>query len=46
MLGLIEDFKPRFVRRYANLAVDTKDAFKRYMKDVKDGKFPTDEESY
>jgi len=46
MLGFIEDFKPRFVRRYANLASDTKDAFRRYIKDVKDKKFPTIKESY
>lgn len=46
MLGFIEDFKPRFVRRYANLASDTKDAFRRYIKDVKDKKFPADKESY
>jgi 3-methyl-2-oxobutanoate hydroxymethyltransferase len=46
MLGLVEEFKPRFVRRYASMAVDTKDAFRRYMKDVKDGKFPTVNESY
>ncbi|HMS64491.1 MAG TPA: 3-methyl-2-oxobutanoate hydroxymethyltransferase [Ignavibacteria bacterium] len=46
MLGFIEDFKPRFVRRYANLAVDTKNAFRKYIKDVKDKKFPTDKESY
>lgn len=46
MLGLVEDFKPRFVRRYANMATDTKDAFRRYIKDVKEKKFPTDNESY
>ena len=46
MLGLVEDFKPRFVRRYAKMASDTKDAFRRYIKDVKDSKFPTIEESY
>jgi len=46
MLGLIEDFKPRFVRRYANMATDTKDAFRRYIKDVKEEKFPTEKESY
>ncbi len=46
MLGLIEDFKPRFVRRYASLAADTKDAFRKYIKDVKEKKFPTDKESY
>jgi len=46
MLGMIEEFKPRFVRHYMNLASDMKDAFRRYIKDVKDRKYPTDEESY
>ena len=46
MLGMIEDFKPRFVRRYAQFAKDSKDAFKRYIKDVKAKSFPTQDESY
>lgn len=46
MLGLVEEFKPRFVRRYANMASDTKDAFRKYIKDVKEKKFPTQKESY
>lgn len=46
MLGMIEEFKPRFVRKYMNLAQDMKDAFRRYISDVKENKFPTDDESY
>lgn len=46
MLGLIEEFKPRFVRRYANMAEDTKEAFKKYIRDVKQNKFPNLKESY
>ena len=46
MLGMIEDFKPRFVRRYAQFAKDSKDAFQRYIKDVKDKRFPSMDESY
>jgi 3-methyl-2-oxobutanoate hydroxymethyltransferase len=46
MLGMIEEFKPRFVRRYMNLAQDMKQAFKRYIQDVKDNNFPSDSESY
>ena len=46
MLGLTEEFKPRFVRRYAELATSMRDAFRRYMQDVKAKKFPTDKESY
>ena len=45
MLGMIEEFKPRFVRKYMNLASDMKDAFRNYIKDVKENKFPTKEES-
>jgi 3-methyl-2-oxobutanoate hydroxymethyltransferase len=46
MLGMIEEFKPRFVRKYMNLAQDMKTAFRKYMSDVKEGKFPTIDESY
>lgn len=46
MLGMIEEFKPRFVRRYANIAEDMRDAFRRYKKDVKDKNFPSKDESY
>lgn len=46
MLGMIEEFKPRFVRKYMNLAQDMKDAFRRYSSDVKENKFPTIDESY
>ena len=46
MLGMIEEFKPRFVRKYMALAQDMKDAFRRYISDVKENKFPTKDESY
>jgi 3-methyl-2-oxobutanoate hydroxymethyltransferase len=46
MLGMVEEFKPRFVRRYMNLAQDMKDAFQRYISDIKSGSFPSDSESY
>jgi 3-methyl-2-oxobutanoate hydroxymethyltransferase len=46
MLGLTEEFKPRFVRRYAELAQDMRSAFTRYIDDVKAARFPTDRESY
>jgi ketopantoate hydroxymethyltransferase len=34
------------VRRYAAVAETMADAFRRYAKDVKDGEFPSDKESY
>ena len=46
MVGLTRDFKPRFVRHYANLADEMHNAFVRYIDDVKNGKFPSKEESY
>ena len=46
MLGITKDFSPRFLRRYADLgeAIDT--AVRGYIGDVRDGKFPNQEESY
>jgi len=46
MVGLTREFKPRFVRHYANLAEEMHSAFVRYIEDVKGGKFPSEEESY
>lgn len=46
MLGLTEEFKPRFVRRYAELAGVMRTAFSGYIKDVKHGRFPNTRESY
>ena len=46
MLGIFDQFKPRFVRRYANLAGQMRDAFQNYIKDVRSGKFPTEDESF
>jgi len=46
MLGLTEEFKPRFVRRYAELAETLRGAFRSYIHDVRSGMFPSKEESY
>jgi 3-methyl-2-oxobutanoate hydroxymethyltransferase len=46
MLGLTEEFKPRFVRRYTELAQIMRGAFSSYINDVKSGSFPTKKESY
>jgi len=46
MLGLTEEFKPRFVRRYAELAETMREAFRKYIADVRSHRFPTDKESY
>jgi 3-methyl-2-oxobutanoate hydroxymethyltransferase len=46
MLGLTEEFRPRFVRRYGELAETMRGAFKTYIDAVKSRQFPTMEESY
>jgi 3-methyl-2-oxobutanoate hydroxymethyltransferase len=46
MLGLTEEFRPRFVRRYTELGEMIRTAFRAYIDDVKTGKFPSGKESY
>jgi 3-methyl-2-oxobutanoate hydroxymethyltransferase len=46
ILGLFSDFKPKFVKRYANLRPQILEAIRQYLKEVKDGTFPSDEQSY
>ncbi|MBL8626823.1 MAG: 3-methyl-2-oxobutanoate hydroxymethyltransferase [Myxococcales bacterium] len=46
LLGMDERFKPKFVRRYANLATTIREATGRYVADVKGGAFPADAESF
>jgi 3-methyl-2-oxobutanoate hydroxymethyltransferase len=46
MLGLFEEFRPKFVRQYANLAQTIRDAVGKYASDVRGGTFPGPEESY
>ena len=46
MLGLFTDFKPKFVKRYAEISKEMKKGIENYNKDVKECKFPTDEFSF
>jgi 3-methyl-2-oxobutanoate hydroxymethyltransferase len=46
MLGIFEAFTPKFVKKYANLAGDMRQAFQTYIKDIHDGTFPTVEQCY
>ncbi len=46
MLGLFEKFRPKFVRIYAELGMQIREAFARYVEDVKTGDFPSKSESY
>lgn len=46
MLGLNKDFSPRFLRRYEDLHGKMTDAVTHYIKDVKSGDFPNEDEQY
>ena len=46
LLGLFDDFVPKFVKPYAHLKADALQALRRYKEEVQDGKFPSESESY
>ena len=46
MLGLFTRFRPRFVRRYAELADQMREAVSHFCGDVRSGEFPGSDESY
>ncbi len=46
MIGLFEEFRPKFVRAYADLAGIIRKAVTDYIDDVRNGRFPGEEESY
>lgn len=43
---IFEDFKPKFVRQYLKGAELVRNALKEYVRDIKSGDFPNDDESY
>ena len=46
MLGLFDDFQPKFVRRYLNLKEEIAKVVEQYSQDVKTGHFPSTKESF
>ena len=46
LLGLFDQFVPKFVKPYAHLRADALQALRRFREEVEQGKFPTDSESY
>lgn len=46
MLGISNDFSPRFLRRYAEVGDIMSDAFRHYIDDVKSSDFPNENEQY
>ena len=46
LLGLSEGHLPRFVKRYANLSREIRDALEAYAADVRSGAFPEEQHTY
>lgn len=46
LLGMNEEFLPKFVRRYDNLALRIRTAVDAYVADVRDGEFPAEAETF
>ena len=46
MLGITQEFSPRFLRRYHNLYAEIKGAVQTYINDVRTQQFPSDKEQY
>jgi 3-methyl-2-oxobutanoate hydroxymethyltransferase len=46
MMGITQEFSPRFLRRYHNLFEEIQGAVKHYIADVKTSDFPNEKEQY
>ena len=46
MLGIFERFTPKFVKKYANLNLQMKEAVRQYCDEVRTGAFPDDAHSF
>ncbi|UCH83016.1 MAG: 3-methyl-2-oxobutanoate hydroxymethyltransferase [Candidatus Latescibacterota bacterium] len=46
MLGLLEEFAPKFVKRFGEFGKEITEAIKKYIDEVKNEKFPGSEHSY
>jgi len=46
LLGMQDDFVPKFVRQYANIKADSIKGINAYVDDVRSGSFPDDSECY
>jgi 3-methyl-2-oxobutanoate hydroxymethyltransferase len=46
MLGITQEFSPRFLRRYHNLSEEIQGSVRSYIRDVKSVDFPNEREQY
>ena len=46
LLGLYDAFRPKYVKRYAELGAEIRRAVGQYCEEVRGGRFPTGEQSF
>ena len=46
MLGMFSDFVPKFVKQFAHLSMDIKEAVKKYIDEMNSGNFPQEEHTF
>jgi 3-methyl-2-oxobutanoate hydroxymethyltransferase len=46
MLGMFDDFIPKFVKQYANIGTVMREAISSYVKEVQEGTFPEDKHTF
>jgi 3-methyl-2-oxobutanoate hydroxymethyltransferase len=46
MLGITQDFSPRFLRRYSDIGDQMLGAIQKYVSDVRSRDFPSKDEQY
>lgn len=46
MLGMFNDFVPKFVKQYANIGQSMREAIDSYVKEVQDGTFPEEKHTF
>ncbi len=46
LLGMFERFTPKFVKKYANINAQMKEAVGKYIEEVRQGEFPGPEHSF
>lgn len=46
MLAMFGDFKPKFVKQFAEIGAMMKEAFQKYSREVKEGTFPASEHTF
>lgn len=46
MLGMFQDYVPKFVKQFANVGQVMKEAFREYIQEIQDGSFPQEEHTY